>query len=499
MLVAILFNVALAAIAVDDAVGQVSRTVDNLLASLEEQGRTAENIEKPRAEWCAAQIAAAKNRVADLQDEASQSSADVAEVEAAADEIAAAATSLRHELNGTKGVQRASLENQLSAELPLLASKRSSATELTRRALDLKHVVAAESDAFADIEAECAQRQLAAQEAAKQRMNAAVLLEKTKQLVASVHEPSTFLQVAELQQRAGAVNRGVGARGEKKLAALKTKSVTKDPLAGARDHLAALAKSLSAPRDKDAKSSCEAEIKANELAKAWKEDELSRLGAEQKSHAEAAEQSIEDMKTVDDEISDLQDRKNELEKQTKVDADGEEKRARDQVLLSRVVTQAVAVLTAAGPKLEDAADAMKQVQSVLADHGKEDVSTKMERAKRSAGRAVESLKSEKAHINLAQSEHQVSLADMRDAATSTAQELKQINAYLETLKTSCDGKAESGRREKEAQTLGAAVRKLDSVVGGDVGQSLPLPELSAEKSASLSPLERAAMMMGVSS
>ena len=56
-------------------------------------------------------------------------------MEAAADEISAAADSLRRELQGKTGVQQASLENQLSAELPLLASKRSTATELTRRAV----------------------------------------------------------------------------------------------------------------------------------------------------------------------------------------------------------------------------------------------------------------------------------------------------------------------------------------------------------------------------
>jgi len=485
-----------ASIAVDDAVNQVSSTLDNLLASLEQEGKTSEEVEAPREAWCQDQLQAARTRVADLGDESQQATSDVAEVEAAADEIQAASKKLRSDLNTTKGVQRASLENQLSAELPLLASKRSSATELNRRELDLKHVLQAETDALADLEAECTKRKENAQADAKTRMNAAVLLEKTKQLVANVHQPATFVQVAELQQRSNVASRGVAARGQKKLAALRAAPAA-DPLAGARDHLVSLTKALTAPVGKDEKEACNSEIKSNELAQAWKEDELSRLKAEMKSHSEAADQSQEDLDGVEAASAGLEKRKAELEKQSKEDTDGEQKRARDQVLLSKVVTQAITVLKAGGPDLSDAASSMQEVEKVLSQNGLEDIQSASARAQRSAARAIDSLASEKAHITLARSQHQVSLADMRDASTRTEQELTQIKDYLATLRESCDGKAEAGRRAKEAETLAGAVRKLDSVVGGDAGQSLPLPEIDSAKAATMTPLQRAAMEMGV--
>ena len=47
---------------------------------MEDEGKQAELREQPRRAWCAQQISLAQTAVADLQDEASQSSADVAEV-----------------------------------------------------------------------------------------------------------------------------------------------------------------------------------------------------------------------------------------------------------------------------------------------------------------------------------------------------------------------------------------------------------------------------------
>merc|ERR1719327_2460139 len=111
-------------------------------------------------------------------------------VKAAADEIAAAADTLQRQLKGKNGVQKASLENQLSAELPLLASKRSTATELTRRSVDLKHVVAAEQQNLQDLQQECGARQEQENNEAKGRMEVAVLLEKAKGLVAPSAAPS---------------------------------------------------------------------------------------------------------------------------------------------------------------------------------------------------------------------------------------------------------------------------------------------------------------------
>merc|ERR1719327_1123947 len=128
-----------------------------------------------------------------------QAKADLGEVKAAPDEIAAAADTLQRQLKGKNGVQKASLENQLSAELPLLASKRSTATELARRAGDLKHVLAAETQSREDLEAECKQVTAAEEAQAKDRMQVAMLLEKAKSILAPA---PAFVQVNELAMAA---------------------------------------------------------------------------------------------------------------------------------------------------------------------------------------------------------------------------------------------------------------------------------------------------------
>jgi len=484
---------ALAALSADDAAAQVDRTLQNLLASIEDEGKQAETRETPRRQWCSAQIALAQTQVADLQDEASQSSADVAEVEAAADEISAAADSLRRELQGKTGVQQASLENQLSAELPLLASKRSTATELTRRAVDLKHVVAAQQQALADLQMECKDQQAKENGQAKARMDVAVLLEKAKTLVAPSQAPS-FVQVQELASATAAAKAVASAQQDSRRAAAG--SDTTDPLEGARTHLTELAKLLQGGDSKDAASACARELQTNQLLKAWKEDELSRLGAEEKAHAQAAEQAEEDLKSVHTASDALNERKKALGKFATDGAAVSKKMVEDHTLLQKVIAQASTVLVAAGPnqRLRDAANLLQQVQTQIQNMPAEQEA--YAHTLRSADRAVQALDTEVEHIKLAQAEHKVSLQEMRSQASATQKELEQVNAYLEKLQSSCQGKDDKSRREQEVATVTMAVRELDGAAGRSSGD-LPLAPLQPEVAAQLSPLQRAAMEMGV--
>ena len=68
-------------------------------------------------------------------------------------------------------------------------------------------------------------------------------------------------------------------------------------------------RSLQGGDSKDAASACARELQTNQLLKAWKEDELSRLGAEEKAHAQAAEQAEEDLKSVHTAADALNERK----------------------------------------------------------------------------------------------------------------------------------------------------------------------------------------------
>jgi hypothetical protein len=490
MLVGLVLTTAFAALSPDSAASQVSGTLQNLLASLEEEGKQAEARSEPRRKWCEEQLTAMNGEVADYQDEAEQSQADVSEVKAAADEIAAASATLQRELQGKTGVQEASLKNQLSAELPLLASKRSVATELTRRASDFKHVLGAEEQATTDLQAECAETEKAEKAQAKSRLDVAMLLEKAKAIVAP--ETPGFLQVAELASTAAWANNVASQQANARLAVAKQAS--KDPLEGAREHLTELSAILRNGDSKDAATACAAEVKKNELLKAWKEDELARLGAEEKAHQQAVEQASEDAKVVEAAAGELKKRKDALEKMQTDGKAAEEKLEKDHTLLSKVVAQATTVLAATG-EFKDGVQQLEQVSGLLANMPSAHVD--FARASRSAVLAAAALDTEAGHIQLAQSSNEVSLEDMKAQTESAKTELAQVSAYLSKLKTSCDGKDEKVRREREVATLDTAVRDLNGA-SGSAPQALPGP-IQPEVAAKLSPLQRAAMEMGVPS
>merc|ERR1719172_4044 len=229
------------------------------------------------------------------------------------------------------------------------------------------------------------------------------------------------------------------------------------------------------------------------LLQAWKQDELARLGAEEKAHQQGVEQAAEDLKTVESVQTELHTRKAALEK---FDADGktaEQKLQKDHELLSKVVAQATTVL-AATDQFKDGVAALQQVSTLLAQLP--DVSVDYARAVRSADRAASALDLEAGHLKLAQSAHDVSLQEMKQEAQAATKELAQVNDYLEKLRADCAGTTEKDRRAKEVSTLNDAVRDLNGAAGG-VPKNLPGP-LQPEVAAKLSPLERAAMEMGVS-
>jgi hypothetical protein len=484
----LLLSCVYAALTPDSAAAQVTGTLQNLLASLEEEGKQAEARSEPRRKWCEEQLTVMSGEVADYQDEDEQAKADVSEVKAAADEIAAASATLQHELQGKTGVQEASLKNQLSAELPLLASKRSVATELTRRAGDFTHVLAAEQQASADLQAECAEVEKEEKAQSKSRLDVAMLLEKAKAIVAP--ETPGFLQVAELASTAAWANNVAAQQANGRLATAKQASA--DPLEGARERLTELSKVLQSDDSKDAASACAKEVKKNELLKAWKEDEISRLEAEEKAHSQAADQAGEDLKTVEAAAGELKKRKDALEKLTQDGKTAEEKLEKDHTLLSKVVAQATTVLAATGEFKQGVQD-LEQVSALLANMPAAHVD--FGRASRSAVLAAAALDSEAGHIKLAQSTHEVSLQDMKAQKESAKGELAQVSAYLTKLKTSCEGKDEKIRRQREVSTLDAAVRDLNGA-SGSAPAELPGP-IQPEVAAKLSPLQRAAMEMGV--
>merc|ERR1719331_3388335 len=315
-----------------------------------------------------------------------------------------------------------------------------------------------------------------------------MLLEKAKSILAPA--PAAFVQVNELAAVAARANDVAADRASARLT--KARAPPVDPLNSARDRLTDLAKMIGTGATKDEQAKCADGVKSNELLKAWKQDELARLGAEQKAHQQGVEQAAEDLKTVESVQAELKARKAALEKFDKDGKTAQQKLEKDHELLEKVVAQATTVL-AATDRFKDGVADLQQVSTLLAQMP--GASVDYARAVRSAERAASALELEAGHLKLAQSAHDVSLQEMKQEAQAATKELAQVNDYLEKLRADCAGTTEKDRRTREVATLNDAVRDLNGAAGG-LPKNLPGP-LQPEVAAKLSPLERAAMEMGV--
>lgn len=474
----------------DDAVTQVARTLDNLLASIEEENRVEETAFSARLQWCKEAQEQGANRLASFQDQEAQAKADVSEVTAAADEIAAATQKMRHELNVSKGTQERSLDQQLASELPLLSSKRTAATELTRKAVDLRHVVVAEQAANAEVASSCAAVATEHQQQSEGRMQAHSLLEHAKQLLGT---PASFVQLDMAQAAAQRALQQQQARGAAKLAKLQAP----DPIEKAQGHLKHLLQALEAPAA-DSKALCDKELKVNKLALVWKEDELSRLAADTTAHAQAVDEATTELADVASAAEELQKHQGVLATQEQDDSAALAKRQQDHALLAKVVAQAVTVLKEAGAPVAEAASVLDQAGALLVKQTDADKKTQLDlapradRAKRSVAGALKAVELEKEHLELAQSQHRVALADMRQQTDAAKDELSKVQAYVAELSKTCaPSKDAAARKRKEIETVEDAMRSI----GGDAPVRIQAPP--AAVAGDMSPLQRAAYEMGV--
>lgn len=473
----------------DDAVTQVARTLDNLLASIEDESRVEETAFSARLQWCKDAQEQGASRLAGFQDQEAQAKADVQEVTAAADEISAATQKMRRERNATAGGEGKSLDQQLASELPLLSSKRTAATELTRKSVDLRHVVAAEQAANAEVEKRCAEVAKQHETEAEARMQAHGLLEKAKSLLS----PPSFVQVSLSQAAADRAMQGQQQRGAQKLAKLQAQ----DPIEKAQAHLHHLLTALEAPATGD-QALCAKELKANKLALVWKQDELSRLAADTTGHSQAIEEATAELQDVQQAVAELKEHAKALEDQQQQDAKQLSKRSQDHALLVKVVTQAVTVLQEAGAPVKEAKEALADAGALLAKQEKADEQAltdsepAAQRAQRSVLGALKAVELEAAHIELAQSQHTQSLADLRSQTDAAKDELAKVEAYASELGRTCTPSADdAARKRKEIETVEDAMRSI----GGDA--PVRVQALQPAAAGDMSPLQRAAYEMGV--
>merc|ERR1719217_1525631 len=135
-----------------------------------------------------------------------------------------------------------------------------------------------------------------------------MLLEKAKSIVA----PSpAFVQVSELATATARANSVAADQAAARLQKARVSPI--DPLNAARDRLNDLAKLISTGATKDEQAKCADAVKSNELLQAWKQDELARLGAEEKALHErkaALEKFDADGKTAEQKLQkELHERK----------------------------------------------------------------------------------------------------------------------------------------------------------------------------------------------
>lgn len=483
--------VLIATVLADDAVTQVSRTLDNLLASIEDESRTEETAFAARMDWCKDAQGRGQSRLASFNDQEAQAKADVQEVTAAADEIGAASLKLRGELNGTAGSEHRSLDQQLASELPLLSSKRTAATELTRKAVDLRHVVSAEQSANAEVAASCAQVAKEHQQQTEARLKAHSLLEHAKDLLGG--NAPTFVQVDMAQAAADGAMVAQRQRGAQKLAKLQQKQ---DPIDKAQGHLKHLLAALEAPAT-DAKALCSKELKTNKLALVWKEDEIKRLAADTTAHAQAVEDATAELADVASAAQELQKHSESLAAQQKLDEAALSKRSQDHALLSKVIAQAVTVLKEAGAPVAEPAKVLAEAGALFAtqrtddDKALTDLAPRAQRAVRAVTGAIQAVQLEQQHLELAQSEHRSALADMREQSDQAKDELSKVQDYVAELEKTCAPSAdEAARKRKEIETVEDAMRSI----GGDAPVRIQAPPAA---SGDMSPLQRAAYEMGV--
>lgn len=474
----------------DDAVTQVARTLDNLLASIEDESRVEETAFGARLQWCKEAQEQGASRLAGFQDQEAQAKADVQEVTAAADEIGAATAKMRSERNATAGSEGRSLDQQLAAELPLLSSKRTAATELTRKAVDLRHVVAAEQAANAEVAKRCAAVAAEHKQQTDARLQAHQLLEQAKQLLA----PPSFVQVEMAQAAADRAAQGQRQRGAAKLQKLQADA---DPIDKAQAHLHHLLTALEAPAD-GTKQLCTKELKANKLALVWKQDELARLAADTKAHAQAIDEATAELSDVQQAVAELKQHEQALADQQQQDGKQLEKRSQDHALLVKVVQQAVTVLQEAGAPVAEAGKVLAQAGQLLrttqqADQKElKDLQPAAQRAQRSVQGAREAVELEASHLSLAQSQHTQALADLRQQQDQAKDELAKVEAYTAELEKTCTpSQDDAARKRKEIETVEDAMRSI----GGDA--PVRVQALQPAAAGDMSPLQRAAYEMGV--
>jgi hypothetical protein len=304
-------------------------------------------------------------------------------------------------------------------------------------------------------------------------------------------------------------------------------SVAQQP-ADAKPQITSLLTALKAEHSSESEHTqwCMQERARNELQLRLKSDTVDRLDAEISSHTDAQAQLDEDLSTIDTRVAFLEKAAKDVEVMGKKEKALAENSGRDHQLATRILDQAVAILSdfeargaaegfpaAVSKGAGSAASALRSARATFAALNSasgsylQEVDEALQTVSDAAAEAVHSQKRERTNIELAKDKHEQKRSEAIQNRRDVATEVKTAQSFVQQLKAECGSKIyaeEDRRRADQIQALEDAKRTLDgqavvTVVDRDpYGIDSNTNDGSAADKKELSPMERAAMEMGVS-
>jgi hypothetical protein len=296
----------------------------------------------------------------------------------------------------------------------------------------------------------------------------------------------------------------------------------------AKPQIAALLTALKSEHSSDAEHTqwCIQERSRNELQLRLKQDAVDQLDAEISAHADAEAQLDEDLAQIDSRVAFLEKAAKDVEAAGKKEKAFSENSGKDHQLATRILDQAVAILsdfeargaangfsTVVIKSAGSAASALKSARATFAAQNGaaaadlQEVDDALQSVSQNAEEAVHSQKRERTNIELAKDKHEQKRSSAIQNRRESAIEVKEAQSFVQQLKEECGSKLykeEDHRRSEQIQALEDAQRTLDgqavvTVVDNDpYGIDGSAADGSQVPQKALSPMERAAMEMGVS-
>lgn len=606
----------------DTSILQVQETLQNLLKSIEDEGRSAESLFQARQSWCSGSLKAQSLAKQNMAESLEQLKSDLNEHEAAVDEASGTIRQIQadialtehiinktkeelqsrraeedadaeaaqhaekelvarhgtfdgksflqgeaHKLNASLVVKRAkqkqrflkdqaallaildnkkqslsSMQGELEAEYPLLAQLQELTGQTHQQIADRDESLQSSSN-FASVAQDACQKatrsadaQAAARTGAANSIEAALQhLEKASGAVKKdqkVNAPTNFIQVDMGRSRitASDVFSLVPQNQAHRSINLDISEIQENgqPDDG-KSKITSLLNALKSEHnsDQEHKQWCVQERARNELQLRLKQDTMARFDAEISAHNDAEAQLDDDVVQIDAHVAFLEKAAKDAAAMGKKEIAFAKEADKDHRLATRILDQAVAILlnfeaqdgatrfsAVARKSAGNAARTLKEAgatfaaQKAAASAALQELQGGSQRVSESAEEAISSQKRERTNIELAKDKHGQKRSEAMQNRREIEAEVKEAQTFIQQLKGECGSKLyveEASRRAEQIQALEDAQQSLDGKalpVDADPDGTDDIDDSTADGSQvqkkELTPMERAAMEMGVS-